>query len=103
MELRRALPDVVDELDRGLRKSGRTDLAATLTGLELVDRCRCGDSFCATSYTQPKASWPPPAELEDVVIEAPHLLSLTIANGRIVAAEFLWRPALRARLLELLP
>ena len=103
MKLRQALPDVYQELEQGLQKAGRVELAASLESLELVDRCRCGDGFCATFFTQPKDSWPPPAELEHIVVEAPKLFCVTVASGKVAKAEYLWRPSLRQRLLELKP
>jgi Group II intron, maturase-specific domain len=52
--LEKALPDLAEELAHLLTISGHAALAEQVPGLKLLDRCRCGDDFCATFYTQPK-------------------------------------------------
>ena len=49
-----ALPAFATELRQLLEKQGEAELAAQVPGLMIFDRCRCGDDFCATFYTQPK-------------------------------------------------
>ena len=54
--LRQIWPDVVDRLKNLLTESGEIELAATVEGLEVYDRCRCGSDHCATVYTKPRPS-----------------------------------------------
>ena len=56
--LKDALPEFAAELVRTLRAEGRTDLGEQIATLRVVDRCRCGDWFCATFYTVPKPDGP---------------------------------------------
>lgn len=46
------LPQFVTELEQ-LLKHNEPVLAAQVRGLSIIDRCRCGDDFCATFYTEP--------------------------------------------------
>jgi hypothetical protein len=48
------LPAFATELHRLLIEQDEPELAAQVPGLMIFDRCRCGDDFCATFYTQPK-------------------------------------------------
>ena len=57
------LPEFASELRQLLDEQGEPELAAQVTELTILDRCRCGDDFCATVYTQPKPNGgfgPPP-------------------------------------------
>jgi hypothetical protein len=49
-----ALPQLSNEIGRLLDQAGESQLSAQLEGLSIVDRCRCGDSFCSSFYTAPK-------------------------------------------------
>ena len=42
------------ELELLLKKQGEFELASQVAQLRIVDRCRCGDDFCSSFYTQPK-------------------------------------------------
>src|SRR5690348_112955 len=44
-----AFPTLCDEIRHLLNEAGESHLAAPLERLSIVDRCRCGDDFCATS------------------------------------------------------
>jgi len=48
------LPAFAAELRQLLIEKGELELAEQVSGLMIFDRCRCGDDFCATFYTQPK-------------------------------------------------
>jgi hypothetical protein len=48
------LPQLARELELLLKKQGELDLAAQVSTLNIIDRCRCGDDFCSSLYTQPK-------------------------------------------------
>lgn len=49
MLLTNTLPALAFELQNLLTKKGRLELAAQVRSLQIVDRCRCGDDFCASS------------------------------------------------------
>jgi hypothetical protein len=48
------LPALAQELHQLLVEQGESELADQVPGLRIVDRCRCGDNFCATFYVCPK-------------------------------------------------
>jgi hypothetical protein len=54
-------PELVKELQRLLLREGEVALADEAEGLTIVDRCQCGDSFCASFYTahRPYGSFAP--------------------------------------------
>jgi hypothetical protein len=54
--LREIWPDVVERLKTLLTEDGRLELAASVEGLQVYDRCRCGVEYCATVYTKPRPS-----------------------------------------------
>lgn len=103
MRLIRVMPDVADELNAGFKEIGRYDLAAKVAGLELVDRCRCENEFCATFYTQPKASLAKPKEVEELIIPMQGLMCIQLDRGQVVWVELLYRPEVREKLKILLP
>ena len=42
-----AFPELSEELRELLRNKREAELAEQISELKLVDRCRCGDDFCA--------------------------------------------------------
>ena len=54
-------PELALELARLLVQEGESSLASQVNDLRIVDRCRCGDDFCATFYTAPPpaGAWDP--------------------------------------------
>jgi hypothetical protein len=98
------LPLLVQELRDLLVQKGREELAAQLAELQIIDRCRCGDDFCATMYTteRPTGAWGP--GLKSVDLDAADgMIILDVVSGRIVTIEVLFRPEVREPLLTLLP
>lgn len=102
--LSEALPQLSSELDTLLRAGQRPELADQLSSLHIVDRCRCGDDFCATFYARarPAGAWGPDHETLALDEVATGMLNVDVAGGRIVAVEALYRDDVRARLIELL-
>ena len=45
-------PELTKQILHDLRRLKRTDLAAQVMKLTIVDRCRCGSEACGTLYTQ---------------------------------------------------
>jgi hypothetical protein len=95
------MPDIAEELYIGFRKARRPDLAESVWELELVDRCRCGEEFCATFYTQPNEPWS--GKVEHLIIDMIGLLCIELVRGRVARVELLDRPDVRDRLSELFP
>ncbi len=102
--LQDALPDLADELTALLRSQNERDLAEQVPLLRLVDRCRCGDNFCATLYTapKPKGAYGPNHESLSLNPSSGQLI-LDLVDRKIVCAEILFREDLRKRILQLFP
>jgi hypothetical protein len=47
-------PSLSQELQSSLVAQGEPGLAAQVHELQIFDRCRCFDDYCATFYTKPK-------------------------------------------------
>ena len=104
MLLAEILPSFADELEQLLRKEGETELAAQVPRLSIVDRCRCGDDFCASFYTQrkPEGAYGPGHDCMELE-PAEGMLILDVMAGTIVHIEVLHRNDIRQKLLSLLP
>ena len=99
-----ALPQLACELEGLLTKHGEPELAAQVPGLRIVDRCRCGDDFCATFYTQPKPNGRYGSDHRNVALEPEQgMLILDIVGGRIACVEVLYRDEVRRALQAVLP
>ena len=102
--LREALPELAQEVERLLAKDGHESLAKQIPQLELVDRCRCEDAFCATIYTAPRpdGTWGP--EHENVVLDPEKgMLVLDVVRGVVSCIEVLYRDDVRQAVLEQCP
>src|SRR6266851_943894 len=90
------LPSLANEIEELLSKQNEHDLAAQVSELTIVDRCRCGDDFCATFYTQPKpsGSYGPTHRNVDLEPESGYLI-LDVVSERIMAIEVLYRDEIR--------
>jgi len=102
--LQDTLPDLADELTALLRSHHERDLAEQVPLLRLVDRCRCGDDFCATLYTasKPKGAYGPNHESLSLDPSSGQLI-LDLVDRKIVCVEILFRDDLRNRVLRLFP
>jgi hypothetical protein len=102
--LKDAMPQLADELRRLLEGERQTDLAVQVSRLRLVDRCRCGDAFCATLYAAPppNGAWGPGHE--NVILDPEQGdLILDVVKGEITCIEVLYRDDIRALALTLFP
>ncbi|HEX8920747.1 MAG TPA: hypothetical protein VF766_04685 [Pyrinomonadaceae bacterium] len=102
--LREAMPELAGELESLLRKNEEAELARQVAGLRIIDRCRCGDDFCATIYAAPKprAAWG--AGHETIALDPDEgYMNVDLLNGNIVEVEVLFRDEIRDQLLKLLP
>jgi hypothetical protein len=97
------LPAFATELQRLLTEQGEPELAAQVTGLMIFDRCRCGDDFCATFYTQPKPEGAyGPGHRNVALAPDEGMLILDVVAGEIACIEVLDRNDVREKLLSIL-
>lgn len=99
-----ALSPFAAELRESLVRQGRDDLATQLLTLPLVDRCRCGDDFCATFYTSKRPAGSYGAGHSNLVVESREgMIILDLVQDRIHCVEVLYRPDVRDALFAVLP
>ena len=100
-----SFPELAGELRRLLEGAGHETLAGQIPTLRIVDRCRCGDSFCGTFYTasKPKGAWGPGHKTIALDQATEGMLNVDVLNGIIVSVEVLDRDSVRDQLHALLP
>jgi hypothetical protein len=98
------LPELAVELRTLLEASNQHELAGQVPGLVIFDRCRCGDSFCASFYTQPKPDGAYIGELYTIEVEPKEgMILVDVLNTRIAHVEVLYRDEFREILLSRIP
>ena len=104
LRLVEALPAFHDELKSLLLESGEAELAEQVSSLQIVDRCRCGDDFCATFYTGPKPEGSYGPQHRNVVLNPVEgMLILDVVADKIACVEVLYRDEPRHFLEHTLP
>jgi len=99
-----ALPELADELAQLLEEAGEYYLATQVPGLRIVERCGCGDDFCATFYTQPKPLGSFGVGHRNVVLDPERgMVILDVVSGTIACVEVLYRDDIGKRLNAALP
>jgi len=79
-------------------------ICSQVSGLRILERCRCGDNFCASFYTQPKPNGAYGAGHRNVLLEpAKGMLILDVVDNVIAKVEILDRNDIRPTLLAALP
>ncbi len=102
--LKEPFPELSAELQQLLRGKGEPVLANQVPSLPIVDRCRCGDDFCATFHVQPQPEGAYGAGHRSIDLDPDSgMLILDIVDGNIVAVEILHRDAIRRKLLATFP
>jgi hypothetical protein len=98
------LPEFAGELRQLLYEHGERELAGQVPELIILDRCRCGDDFCATFYTQPRpqGGFGPSHRNVALTIEG-GMLIVDVVEETIACVEVLYRDALRQKLQAALP
>lgn len=103
MLLTNVLPNLAVELEQLLKKRGESELAAQVLTLAIVDRCRCGEDFCSSFYTQPKeGAYGPDHRCLDLDAER-GMVILDVVSGLIAQVEVLNRDDVRKPLVAALP
>jgi hypothetical protein len=98
------LPTLARELERLLIKANEPALSAQVHTLTIVDRCRCGDDFCATLYTEPcpQSSYGPNHRNVELS-PSEGMIILDVVGSRIACIEVLYRDEIRKALHSALP
>lgn len=92
MLLTNVLPNLAVELELLLKKHGESALAAQVPTLTIVDRCRCGDDFCSSFYTQPKPDGAYGPDHRSLDLDAEKgMVILDVVSGLIAHVEVLNR------------
>ena len=101
---RDVLPDLANELAALLEKMNEQELVEQISQLQLVNRCDCGDDFCATLYTapQPKGAFGPNHQTLSLNPTS-GMMILDLVNRNIVCVEILWREDIRNDIAKLFP
>jgi hypothetical protein len=98
------LPAFAAELRQLLAEQGEPELAAQVSGLAILERCRCGDDICATFYTLPKPKGGfGPGHRNVRLMPEEGMLILDIVGGEIACVEVLDREDVRQKLQAALP
>jgi hypothetical protein len=93
-------PEFATELQHLLTQQGQHELAAQVSGLVILDRCRCGDDFCATFYTQPKPVGRYGHDHRNVALTPEDgMVILDVVGDKIACVEVLYRDEIRRKLL----
>ena len=101
--LLRALPAFAAELEKSLRDQGRADLASQVAELPLVDRCRCGDDFCASFYTAAKPAGAYGPGHSNLTVDCDGIVVLDLVDDKIRHVEVIHRPDVQRALFAVLP
>lgn len=104
MKLTEILPLLALDLERLLKNQREIELAAQVPQLAIVDRCRCGDDFCSSFYTQPKPQGHYGPTHRGIDLDAAEgVLLVDVVAGKIAHVEVLNRPDIRGQLLAAFP
>ena len=102
IRLQEVLPDLAHELTALLQDMAEPDLVRQIPQLLLVDRCCCGDDFCATFYTAPKpnGAYGPTHETISLNPSTGEMI-LDLVDRNIVCVEILFRDEIRKKIVKL--
>jgi hypothetical protein len=79
-------------------------LATQVADLTIVDRCRCGDDFCATFYTVGRPNGPfGPGHYTIALSPLVGMLNVEVIGSQIVQIEVLYRIDLRTKIHAAVP
>jgi hypothetical protein len=102
--LSQILPALAQELEGLLLSANEPALAAQIRALIIVDRCRCGDDFCATLYTEPRPQGPYGPNHRNIDLSPNEgMIILDVIGLKIACVEILYRNEIRKALHALFP
>jgi hypothetical protein len=98
------LPEFAGELRTLLLQENEPGLATQVADLKILDRCRCGDEFCASFYTLPKpdGAYGPGHRCLEVEPEK-GMIILDVVGETIAHVEVLYRDEIREALFAAIP
>lgn len=97
-------PAFAEELGALLLAAGEPQLAAQMRSAEVVDRCRCGDHFCASFYTAPPPGGAYGPGLKNVQLDPRDgMVILDVVDGRLMQVEVLHNATFRRALHDAVP
>lgn len=99
MRLAEVLPDFVAELTHALNELGCSQLASTVSEVEIVDLCRCNEPGCISFYTCQEPLRPYAEDCERIIAPIRGVSCVHHRSGEIVWVEALGRPEERATLI----
>lgn len=90
------LPAFADEIRCLLLEQGEHELAAQISTLRIVGRCRCSDDFCGTFYVrpEPRGAFSPDHRCVPLAPREGDLV-LDVVHEKIAAVEVLFRNEIR--------
>jgi hypothetical protein len=98
------LPELSAELRQLLTEGNESELGAQVPELKVIDRCRCGDGFCAMFYVLPKPNGAyGPLHRNVALTPKEGMLILDVVANKIAAVEVLYRDEIRQKLLDEFP
>jgi hypothetical protein len=98
------LPALARELERLLIQANENALSAQVHTLTIVDRCRCGDDFCATLYSEPRPQGSYGPNHRNVELNpAEGMIILDVVGTKIACVEVLYRDEIRKALHAAVP
>jgi hypothetical protein len=98
------LPSLAEELRTLLVEQNEPELAAQIPGLRIVDRCLCGDDFCATFYVRPKPTGAYGPDHRNVALTPKEgMLILDVVGEKIAGVEVLYRDDIRKAVESIVP
>jgi len=104
VQLSEILPALSIELEHLLKNQGEAELADQVSQLTVIDRCRCGDDFCSSFYTQPKPEGHYGPSHRCIDLDAAEgMLLVDVVAGKLAHVEVLNRADVRRDLLAALP
>jgi hypothetical protein len=104
LSLTRTLPAFASELELLLSEQGERELASQVSTLAIIDRCRCGDGFCSSFYTQPQPEGAYGPNHRSLVLDAAEgMIILDVVSGLIAQVEVLNRDDVRKPLMAAFP
>jgi hypothetical protein len=102
--VRDVAPELVAELQQLLSQEGEHALAKKAFELTIVERCRCGDFFCATFFTAPRAEGPfGPGHRTIALDPKSGMLNVDVVGTDIVQIEVLYRDDIRIKICAAVP
>jgi hypothetical protein len=99
-----AFPEFSKELQGLLLDEEEAELAEQVPDLNILNRCRCGDDFCATMYMSKGKRSSYQLDYRNVSLHPKTgMIVLGIIEGKIIGIEVLFRDDIRKKLLEIFP